>query len=237
MPGPLGLLAASLSIALVCPQLWLSCRRRRTSGLSPTATFLSVALNLCWLTFGLLTDDPAQSVTNALVGVGNTAVLGALLVTQPQLRTRRVLLRTATGAAGLVAFAAGGIASVLLLGTAPAGVAAALGAVTCVVGAASACVQPLTLLRGRIQDLSGLSPSRWWLGAGSSSSWLGYGWLQGQPTVCASAAVGLGCALVVCAFLLARRSAQPIGAGVTRARGVLAGRRPADRAAVLATAA
>jgi uncharacterized protein with PQ loop repeat len=237
MPGALGLLAASLSISLIWPQVWLCCRRRRTGGLSPTASFLSVALNLCWLAFGLLTGDPAQTVTNSVVGLGNTAVLVALLVTRPDLRAGRVLARTGSAAAGLIAFACGGVASVVFLGTAPAAVAATLGVVTSVVGAATACVQPLSLVRDRAQDLSGLSRTRWWLSAAACSSWTGYGWLQGRPAVWASAAIGLGCALVVCALLLAGRSARPAVRPVLRSRDDLAGLRRAERPAVLAAAA
>jgi uncharacterized protein with PQ loop repeat len=237
MPGALGLLASALSISLIWPQVWLCCRRRRTRGLSPTASCLSVALNFSWLTFGLLSGDPAQSVTNAVVGLGNTAVLAALLVTQPHLRAWPVLARHACAAAGLLAFAVGGIASLAFLGIAPAAVAAALGAVTSVVGAATACVQPLSLVRDRAQDLSGLSRTRWLLSAAACSSWTGYGWLEGRPAVWASAAVGLACALVVCAFLLRRRSAQPAGRPVLRSHERIASPRPATRPAVLASAA
>src|SRR5215213_4372065 len=105
MTAALGFLAAALSISVVWPQVWRSCRHGRTRGLSPTTAWLGVALNLCWLTFGVLVGDPAQIVTNAVVGVGNSAVLIALLLARPDLRTRRVLLRTASGAAGLVVLA------------------------------------------------------------------------------------------------------------------------------------
>ena len=232
MPGVLGVLAATLSISRIWPQVWLCCRRRRTSGLSPTATFLGVALNLSWLAFGALTADPAQLVTNTVVGLGNTAVLIALLATQPHLRARRVIARTAGAASGLVAFAAGGIASVTVLGTAPAAVAAPLGAVTSVVAAATACVQPLALRRDRAQDLSGMSRTRWWLSAAACSSWTGYGWRQDRPAVWGSAAVGLGCALVVSALLLAGRSARPAGLPVLGHAGL----RPSEGPALLAAA-
>ena len=90
MIAVLGCLAAALSISVVWPQVWRSCRHRRTLGLSPTSAWLAVGLNVCWLTFGALTGDPAQMITNAVVGTGNTAVLAALLLTQPHLRTRRM---------------------------------------------------------------------------------------------------------------------------------------------------
>src|SRR5919112_1143607 len=75
MIAALGFLAAALSISTTWPQVWRSCRQGRTQGLSPTGSWLAVALNVCWLTFGLLIHDPAQVVTHALVGIGNTAVL------------------------------------------------------------------------------------------------------------------------------------------------------------------
>jgi uncharacterized protein with PQ loop repeat len=210
MIAALGCLAATLSIAVVWPQVWRSCRHRRTLGLSPTSAWLAVALNVCWLTFGTLTGDPAQIITNAVVGTGNTAVLTALLLTQPHLRTRGTLLRTAAGAAGLVALATGSVLTVAVLGAHPTVVAAALSSVIAVVGAVAAIPQPLRLLRDRTQDVSGLSVARWRLGAGSCASWTSYGWLGHQPAVSLGAGFGLTCALLMCA-LLRGRTAQPAG--------------------------
>ncbi|WP_104525263.1 SemiSWEET transporter [Blastococcus atacamensis] len=205
MSAALGVVASTVSIALVWPQLWLSCRHRRTVGMSPTGTWLAVALNVCWLVFGILTGDLAQIVTNAVVGAANTALLGALLLTQPALRARAALLRTASGAVCLMAFAAGSAAVVVVLGADPAVLAGPLGATASLVGAAACLPQPLSLLRDRTQDVSGLSPSRWVLGAGSSAAWTAYGLALGQPAVWLSAAVGLVCALVVCGVVLGPR--------------------------------
>jgi uncharacterized protein with PQ loop repeat len=245
MLAALGFLAATLSIAVIWPQVWRSCRHGRTLGLSPTGSWLGIGLNFCWLTFGILIGDPAQIVTNAVVGTANTAVLAALLIAQPHLRSRRMLLRTAAGSAGLAVLAAGSLAAVALLGAEPAAVAADLGSVISLVGAAAAVPQPLNLLRDRTQDLSGLSPARWWLGAGSCTAWVSYGWLRDQPTVWLSAGFGLGCALVVCAVLRARRTALPVGTLVdlrpatpAAARRPAAGHlRPADTGAVVPAAA
>jgi uncharacterized protein with PQ loop repeat len=209
MIAALGCLAATLSIAVVWPQVWRSCRNRRTLGLSPTSAWLAVGLNVCWLTFGALTGDPAQMVTNAVVGTGNTAVLTALLLTQPHLRSRRALLRTATGAAGLIALAAGSVLTVAVLGVSPAAVASALSSVIAVVGSIAALPQPLRLLRDRAQDVSGLSLARWRLGAGACASWTGYGWLGHQTAVSLGAGVGLTCSLLMCTLL--GRSAQTAG--------------------------
>jgi uncharacterized protein with PQ loop repeat len=219
MIAALGFLAAAVSISVVWPQVWLSCRHGRTLGLSPTSSWLNVGLNLCWLTFGLLTGDPAQILTHVVVGAGNTAVLAALLLTQPHLRSPRLLIRTAAGAAGVAALALGSLGAVVLLGAAPAVVAGTLGAVIGLIGAAGALVQPLGLLMDRGQDLSGLSPARWRLGAGSCALWTTYGLLIAQPTVWLSAGFGLGCAVVMCVLLRPRTTAQPVG--------VLADLRPA----------
>src|SRR3954447_7948146 len=208
MIAALGFLAAALSISNIWPQVWRSCRQGRTQGLSPTGSWLAVALNLCWLTFGLLIDDPAQVVTHAVVGSGNTAVLAALLIAQPHLRSRRALLRTASGAFGLAALAAVSLAAGAL-GTAPAVVAGALGSVVTLVGMAAALPQLLSILIDRTQDLSGMSSARWHLGAVSGSLWVGYGWLLGQPTMWLSFGFGLCCAVATCVVLRTRRTASP----------------------------
>jgi uncharacterized protein with PQ loop repeat len=217
MIAALGFFAAALSISVVWPQVWRSCRQGRTRGLSLTSVWLSVGLNLCWLTFGVLTGDPAQIAANMVVGLGNSAVLVSLHVTQPHLRSARTLLRTATGALALAALAAGSLAAVVLHGAQPAVVGATFGSIISLVASAAALPQPLTLLTDRTQDMSGLSPTRWRLTAGSSSAWLCYGWLEDQPTVWLSAGTGLVCALVVCAVLQARRTPETAPAAVVPA--------------------
>ena len=210
-----GFLAAALSISNIWPQVWRSCRLGRTQGLSPTSSWLAVALNLCWLTFGLLIHDPAQVVTHAVVGTGNTAVLAALLIARPELRSRRVLARTAAGAAGLAALAAGGAATVTLLGVAASSVATPLGSVVTLVGMAAALPQLLGILFDRNRDLSGMSPARWYLGAASCTCWVSYGWLLHQPTMWLSAGFGLVCAVATCMVLRTRtaRPARPFAVG------------------------
>jgi uncharacterized protein with PQ loop repeat len=209
MIAALGFLAAALSIALIWPQVWLSCRHGRTLGLSPTTSWLGVALNLSWLTFGLLIGDPAQIVTNAVVGAGNAAVLAALLLSQPHLREKAMILRSAAGAAVLAALAAGSLTSVTL-GADPALVAAAFGSVISLVGALAALPQLLSILFDRTQDLSGMSPARWYLGAGSCAAWTTYGWLNDQPNVWLGAGFGLVCAVVTCAVLRSRQAVVPV---------------------------
>jgi uncharacterized protein with PQ loop repeat len=205
MIAALGFLAAALSISNIWPQVWRSCRLGRTQGLSPTSSWLAVALNLSWLTFGLLIGDPAQVATHAVVGAGNTAVLAALLLSQPQLRTRPVLLRTAAGAAALAALAAGSAGSVAFLGAEPAAVSATLGSVATLVGVGASLPQLLGILFDRTRDLSGMSPARWYLGAASCTCWTGYGLLLAQPTMELSSGFGLACALVTCHVLRSRR--------------------------------
>jgi uncharacterized protein with PQ loop repeat len=225
MIAALGSTAAALSITVVWPQVWLSCRHGRTLGLSPTGSWLAVGLNLCWLTFGFLVGNGPQIATHAVVGAGNTAVLVALLRAKPQLRTGQQLRRTAAGAAGLAALAAVSVVAVVL-GAATAAVAAGLSAVVTLVGIVAALPQLVSILFDRTQDLSGMSPARWYLGAGSCASWTAYGWLLGQPTVWLSAGFGLVCAVVTCAVLRTRQTAPGPG------RRAAAAPRPALAAAV-----
>jgi hypothetical protein len=88
---------------------------------------------------------------------------------------------------------------------APARVSPFLGVVLAVTSVLSAVPQPLALLRDRTQDLAGLSPLRWRLGAAACGSWFLYGLVTGQVAVWLSSAVGLVSALIVCAVLALRR--------------------------------
>ena len=98
----------------------------------------------------------------------------------------------------------------VVVGADAAGVAAVLSAVVTVVGIVAALPQLLGVLLDRTRDLSGMSPLRWCLGAGSCASWTAYGWLLGQTTVWLSAGFGLVCAVVTCAALRTRRPGAPV---------------------------
>jgi uncharacterized protein with PQ loop repeat len=200
----LGCLGAALSMSLSWPQVYKSCVQRRTGGLSATATALGVAMPLGWITYGLLSGERIQIVTNTVTGTAGLSIMVALLATQPSLRSARAL-RVSAGAAGAV------VAAILLSGLAAAlpgvrgsEVAPVLGLVLAGVSVLSAIPQPLALLRDRHLDLSGLSPLRWRMGAGACASWFAYGLGTGQPPVYASASVGLVSALIVCTILQLR---------------------------------
>ncbi|WP_213009978.1 SemiSWEET transporter [Paractinoplanes toevensis] len=200
----LGCLGAALSMSLSWPQVYKSCVQRRTGGLSATASALGVAMPLGWITYGLLSGERIQIVTNTVTGTAGLLIMVALLATQPSLRSTRAL-RVSAGAAGAV------LAAILLSGLAAAlpgvrgtEVAPVLGLVLAGVSVLSAIPQPLALLRDRHLDLSGLSPLRWRMGAGACASWFAYGLGTGQPAVYASASVGLVSALIVCTILYLR---------------------------------
>jgi uncharacterized protein with PQ loop repeat len=206
----LGCLGAALSMSLSWPQVYKSCVQRRTVGLSPTATALGVAMPIGWITYGLLSGERIQVVTNVVTGSTGLAIMTALLLTQPALRSVRALRSSAGAAAGLLTM-------VLLSGLVAAlpavrgeQVAPVLGIILAVVSALSAVPQPLALLRDRTQDLSGLSPLRWKLGAGAASSWLLYGLGTGQAGVTVSASVGLISASIVCTILFLRREVPAV---------------------------
>ncbi|GAB1693709.1 SemiSWEET transporter [Krasilnikovia sp. M28-CT-15] len=207
----LGWLGAALSIALPWPQVWRSCVQRHTTGLSATASWLTFALPIGWITYGLLSGERVQVVTNTITGTASLAVLVALLGARRELRTGRMLAGSAGAAVVMLATALGcGAAAALLPGSGRV-IADFLGTVLVAASIMSAVPQPLALLRDRTQDLSGLSPLRWRLTAGAASAWLAYGALTGQPAVWLSASAGLAGALVVC-FVLATRPATSLSA-------------------------
>jgi uncharacterized protein with PQ loop repeat len=212
----LGCLGAALSMSLSWPQVYKSCVQRRTGGLSPTASALGVAMPLGWITYGLLSGERIQIITNTVTGTAGLLIMAALLATQPSLRSARAL-RVSGSAFGavLLALAVSGLAAALpaVRGTQ---VAPVLGLVLATVSMLSAVPQPLALLRDRRQDLSGLSPLRWRLGAGASASWFAYGLVTGQLGVTAAASAGLISTLIVCTILHLRsepRSTARFGHG------------------------
>jgi hypothetical protein len=158
-----------------------------------------------WITYGLLTGETVQVVTNTVTGVAGLAVLVTVLLKQSELRTGRRLLVSAAGAAAVLTAAAGSAAAGRLTDIGVTRAAAFLGAVLACTAILGAIPQPLSLLRDRNQDLAGLSPLRWWLAAAACSSWCTYGLATGQLAVWLSALVGLGSALIVCWVLLTDR--------------------------------
>ncbi len=204
----LGLFAAALSVSVSWPQVYKSCVQRRTNGLSATACTLGVAMPIGWVTYGLLAGQRIQVLTNVATGTAALAILAALLLTQPELRSLRAL-RIGVGSAGaVVGVALLSVGTAALPGVTGPEVAPILGMLLAGVSLLSAIPQPLALLRDRNLDLSGLSPMRWRLAAGSGASWLVYGLLTGQPAVWASAVVGLTSAAIVCSVLYARREVR-----------------------------
>jgi uncharacterized protein with PQ loop repeat len=161
----LGCLAAALSMSLAWPQVFKSCVQRRTSGLSATASTLGVAMPIGWITYGLLSGDRIQVVTNTVTGLTGLAILLALLITQPQLRNLRALRVSGGSAAAVIAAALLSGASAALPGVRSSQAGEVLGLLLAGVSFLSAIPQPLALLRDRNQDLSGLSPLRWRLAA------------------------------------------------------------------------
>ncbi|MEU8228141.1 SemiSWEET transporter [Actinoplanes sp. NPDC048967] len=204
----LGWFGAALSITLPWPQVWRSVARGRTKGLSSTACWQSTAMPVGWITYGLLTGETVQVVTNTVTGVAGLAVLVTVLRKQSELRTGRKLLVSAAGAAGVLTAAAGSAIAGRLTDIGSPRAAAFLGAVLAGTAILGAIPQPLSLLRDRNQDLAGLSPLRWWLAAFACGSWCTYGLATGQPAVWLSALVGLASALIVCWVLVTDRRSR-----------------------------
>jgi uncharacterized protein with PQ loop repeat len=216
----LGCLGAALSMSLSWPQVVKSCVQRRTTGLSATASTLGVVLPIGWITYGVMSGERLQIATNVVTGAAGLAIMVALLATQPAMRSGRAL-RSSAAAAALVVVPVllGGLAAALPAVRATR-VAPLLGLVLAGVSVVAAIPQPLALLRDRHQDLSGLSPARWRMGAGAAAAWLLYGLGTAQPAVWASAGAGLASALIVCTVLHVRRdpSTTAIAAEASRWR-------------------
>lgn len=207
LASALGCLGATLSIALPWPQVWRCWAGRRTTGLSASATWLGVALPIGWITYGLLLGDPIQIVTNLITGTAGIAVLAALLGARLDLRRGRKLLVTAAGAAVVLTAVALSGALAALPGYDGPHVAPLLGGLLAGTSIVAALPQPMSLLRDRTQDLSGLSMLRWQLAAAAATAWFGYGLATGQAAVWASASAGLAGALIVCVMLRRSRAA------------------------------
>lgn len=203
----LGWLASACSMALLWPQIWTSCVRRRTAGLSATATWLGVALPVGWVVYGLLIGDRVQVVTNSVAAVAGVAVLVALLVTQPAMRGRGAV--AGAGLAGsLLLVTAGAAGAATLPGVGGTAAGSALGAVLTVAVVVANVPQPLALLRDRTQDLSGVSAPRWALSAAANLCWTGYAYGVSQPAVLLCGLTGLVGSLLVC-WVLAT-AARPV---------------------------
>ncbi|MCA2216210.1 SemiSWEET transporter [Jidongwangia harbinensis] len=211
----LGVLAAALTIALPWPQVWRCWIGGRTTGLSASSCWLGAAMPIGWMAYGLLLRDPIQVVTNVGTGVAGLAVLAALLISRRDLRRGRALLATAsTAGVLLIAVVLSGLGAALP-GYDGVQVAPMLGAVLAIASIVSAVPQPLSLLRDRRQDLSGVSPLRWQLAAAACACWLGYGIGMGQAAVWASGSAGLLGALVVCVVLVVRKDAPVVASAAT----------------------
>jgi uncharacterized protein with PQ loop repeat len=200
----LGCAATLLSIALLWPQVWLTCVRGRTAGLPLPSLWLSLALNISWLTFGLLHDDRLQVLANVLSAAGNLALTVTVLRAHPAQRDRRALARSLPGPLLLLAV----FLFVLL-----AAVSGPVLPLVAVGGAlAVALPQPVALLHDRAADVSGVSVSRWVMSAGASGCWLGYGLLHDAPVVWLASVPGVLGALVVLQALAFRRRSDVLPA-------------------------
>ncbi|MFI5937722.1 SemiSWEET transporter [Actinoplanes sp. NPDC051494] len=211
----LGWIGAALSIALPWPQVWRSCAKGQTNGLNASACFLGVAMPVGWITYGALTGETVQIITNLVTGGAALAVLTTVLIKQRDLRQRRRLLTSTAGAAGIVTTAAAGAVATLLTTFTNTQVASVLGGVLAVTSIISAVPQPLSLLRDRTQDMAGLSPLRWRLAAAACACWMTYGFATAQPAVWLSAVVGLTSALIVCWVLYSAGRAKSAAATTT----------------------
>ncbi|RJK96349.1 SemiSWEET family transporter [Vallicoccus soli] len=194
----LGTLASALSMTCGLPQLWRTCGRGEVAGLPPARFWLGVAMSACWLVYGVVTLDPAQLVTNAVVGAMGVAQLVALLRLSAEAR------ETASSyASGLAAWLG------LVGAAAVSGGAGAVGLLGAVVGVGSTLPQLLHLLRERGADVSGISLPGLVATVACAATWAAYGALRGEAAVCVPAALQTGVHLWTLSLVAAaRRAAQ-----------------------------
>jgi uncharacterized protein with PQ loop repeat len=216
----LALLATAVSVVVVLPQVWRTCRYGRTGGIALGHVWLAVVTSAVWVQFGLHAGATGAAANAAVTGVLNAVLLVGLARALPAVLRQAVLVVPAAGAW----LAAHG----LLLA---AGEVATVGALTAVGSAVGALPQVVLLLRRPDLDWSGVSTTSWQLSAVTSACWLGYWALLGESVLVVSPTVGLAAALTVLLLLANAR------AGRRHPVAVLAERRARVRPRVFAVAA
>jgi len=79
----IGTLAAVASVTSFLPQAWKIIRTRDVEGLSPYMYALTVSAFALWLTFGVLKNEWALMVPNALCLVAATFILMMIVLPKP----------------------------------------------------------------------------------------------------------------------------------------------------------
>lgn len=202
----------SVTVGLMLPQMWRSCWRGQTAGLSTAAVWLSPVSCGAWLTYGVLMHDGVQMGINLACGLMHLAVLMAVLRGQPGVRQRASLMRSLPiPAAGLVAVMA-------LVGagacgwSSPASTAGLVGLAATAISMSSQLPQPWVLAqmvhsRRRCgvasADVSGISLGRYRLALVSSALWITHGVLLGQAATVASSVLSITATSVVLGYVAA----------------------------------
>lgn len=164
----LGWSATACVIGLHLPQVWRTCVRGLTAGVPSARAWVSMAVSVVWLGYGLYGGGVVQVVLNSV-----TLVLNALLLTR-LLPGRGV--RPALGGASLL-----GLSVLAVVGLGERSGLVAVGVLGALAGTVIYLPQLLALRGAHAVD--GVSPVSLWLQGCSGACWLGYGLLRHEPVV------------------------------------------------------
>jgi uncharacterized protein with PQ loop repeat len=204
-----GWVGTFFSVGLNVPQVWRTCVRGRTSGLSPVRFWIAVINASIWLLYGVYGGGLVQVVNNGANLVLCTTVLAFLLPVTPRREQRIgtwVVTSLAVLALTVVVGEIGGLGAVGILATIP--------------SVAMAVPQLVRLLRRPTESTAGVSVLSCWFALIGKLNWLVYGVARHEwPVIVGSAPVA---AILAWTLVLLARSdrneastAAPVGNSVT----------------------
>jgi uncharacterized protein with PQ loop repeat len=194
----LGLVATSLSMLFICPQVIRVYRKNTVEGIAPLGVLQGVAGSILWSVYGLSRDDIAVFGSNFMLSIA-VGMVGLALVRHGALKSVR-LFGTAAGVFGF-AFLCASVSE------------AAVGLIAFVVGALS--ILPQTFMAAREPDLRGVSvPSNALLFA-ATVAWLSYGLSVGDILIALPNLLVMPCsAFIVVKASASQRTLGPVTADV-----------------------
>ncbi len=194
----LGLVATSLSMLFIWPQVFRVYRRNTVEGIAPLGVLQGVSGSILWFTYGLAVGDLAVFGSNFMLSIA-VGTVGVALVRHGVLPSSRLF---GTAAAVLaVAFVCASFSQTLV------------GLVAFVVGASS--ILPQTFLAARSPDLRGVSVPSNALLFGATVAWLSYGLAVGDVLVMLPNLLVMPCsAFIVMKAAASQRALPPVSADV-----------------------
>ncbi len=163
----LGMTAVVLSILFAWPQAWKSLRTADLAGISSVSTLLVFATSSTWFAYGLIVDDLALTVANAVTVVAVSVTLAAL-ARRHRVGSRQVMSVVPPWLAVTVAaMAFTGVTGVGVVG----------------IALAVSMVVPQAFRVFRHSRIEGVSTATYALLAAVGATWLAYGFVVGDPII------------------------------------------------------